>query len=248
MTKPEPNQASGTDFKSVPTRELARRLFAAVESRLRFEQHLGITGYPAPISQTEDPAAALARIRKELGDCQRCRLHQSRTQIVFGAGNPRALLMFVGEGPGEDEDRQGIPFVGKAGRLLTSIIENGMKLRREDCYIANAVKSRPSQNRPPEPDEVSACLPFLLAQIRAIRPQVIVALGAIAAHALLQTDTPISRLRGRFGSFEGIPVMPTFHPSYILHQRSPEAAKRLVWEDIQKVMALLAGSKATQGH
>jgi DNA polymerase len=239
MTKPEPNQASGTDFKSVPTRELARRLFAAVESRLRFEQHLGITGYPAPISQTEDPAAALARIRKELGDCQRCRLHQSRTQIVFGAGNPRALLMFVGEGPGEDEDRQGIPFVGKAGRLLTSIIENGMKLRREDCYIANVVKSRPSQNRPPEPDEVSACLPFLLAQIRAIRPRVIVALGAIAAHALLQTDTPISRLRGRFGSFEGIPVMPTFHPSYLLRN---ESAKRLVWEDVQKVMALLSAT------
>jgi uracil-DNA glycosylase len=224
--------------------QLFRRLVLAVESRLLFEQHLGIPGYPDTTPPGEDPAAALARVRDELGDCRRCRLHQNRTKIVFGAGNPQARLMFVGEGPGEDEDRQGVPFVGKAGQLLTSIIENGMKLKRSEVYIANVVKSRPPQNRAPEPDEVAACLPFLLAQVRAIRPRVIVALGAIAAHALLKTDIPISRLRGRFESFEGIPLMPTFHPSYLLRN---ESAKRLVWEDIQKVMALLAGSKGPQG-
>jgi DNA polymerase len=225
--------------------QLLRRLVFAVESRIRFEEHLGVRGYPGAATPAADPAAALARIRDELGDCQRCRLSGSRTRIVFGAGNPRARLMFAGEGPGEDEDRQGLPFVGKAGQLLTSIIENGMKLKRAEVYIANIVKSRPPKNRPPEPDEVAACLPFLLAQIRAIRPRVIVALGAVAAHALLQTEVPISRLRGQFGSFEGIPVMPTFHPSYLLRN---ESAKRLVWEDIQKVMALLAGSKGPQGN
>jgi len=222
MTKLEPAQ-------------LMLQLLAGVESRLRFEQHLGVRGYPDP----------MARIRAELGDCQRCRLAQSRTKIVFGAGNPWARLLFVGEGPGEDEDRQGVPFVGKAGQLLTSIIENGMKLKRSEVYIANVVKSRPPQNRPPEPDEIAACLPFLLAQIRAIRPRAIVALGAIAAHTLLRTEVPISRLRGQFGNFEGIPVMPTFHPSYLLRN---ESAKRLVWEDIQKVMALLAGPQAGPGR
>lgn len=215
---------------------LFQQLVSAVESRVRFEEHLGVKGYPRPEGQP-DPAAALARIRAELGECTRCRLHQSRTHIVFGAGNPRARLLFVGEGPGEDEDREGIPFVGKAGKLLTNIIENGMKLKRSECYIANVVKSRPPGNRNPLPEEIAACFPFLEAQIRAIRPQVIVALGAVASHTLLQTEAPISRLRGQWAKWQGIAVMPTFHPSYLLRN---ESAKRLVWEDIQKVMALLA--------
>jgi DNA polymerase len=232
MTQSSPNPAAPAE-----ARKLLRQLLQAVESRVRFDQHLGVPGYPAAV-RPDDPAAALARIRAELGECTRCRLAQSRTRIVFGSGNPCARLMFVGEGPGEDEDREGLPFVGRAGKLLTNIIENGMKLKRADCYIANVVKSRPPQNRAPSPEEIAACFPFLEAQIRAIRPEAIVALGAVAAHTLLQTDAPISRLRGQWTKWQGIPVMPTFHPSYLLRN---ESAKRLVWEDIQKVMARLAG-------
>lgn len=232
MTQPVSHStAASTDASG-----LLRQLLQAVESRVRFDRHLGRPGYLAAV-EPEDPAAALARIRAELGECTRCRLHQSRTRIVFGAGSPCARLLFVGEGPGEDEDREGLPFVGKAGKLLTNIIENGMKLKRAECYIANVVKSRPPQNRTPSPDEIAACFPFLEAQLRAIRPEVIVALGAVAAHALLHTEAPISRLRGQWAQWQGIPVMPTFHPSYLLRN---ESAKRLVWEDIQKVMALLA--------
>ena len=177
--------------------------------------------------------AALAKIRVEIGDCRRCKLCKWRTHIVFGVGNPRAALMFVGEGPGEEEDRQGEPFVGRAGQLLTEIITKGMGLRRSDVYIANVVKCRPPGNRNPEPDEIAACQPFLLAQVDAVDPQVIVALGKFAAQTLLETATPISKLRGRWFSFRGRRLMPTFHPSYLL--RNP-ADKKLVWEDIQLVM------------
>lgn len=183
-----------------------------------------------------DAAGRLAAVREELGDCQRCKLCAHRTQIVFGSGNPNAALLFVGEGPGADEDRQGLPFVGRAGQLLTRMI-TAMGLTRDAVYIANVVKCRPPQNRPPEPDEVASCKPFLLQQIRAIRPRIVCALGAHAAQTLLQTTAPISALRGRFHPFGDrgeIQLMPTFHPAYLL--RNPNA-KPQAWEDLQKIMA-----------
>ncbi len=181
----------------------------------------------------------LAAVRGLLGDCQRCRLSRDRVQIVFGQGNPTADLMFVGEGPGRDEDLQGKAFVGAAGRLLTKMIQ-AMGHHREDVFIANVVKCRPPRNRNPEPDEMASCEPFLLAQIRAIRPTVIVTLGRFAAQTLLQTDQSIGRLRGRLHTFhldgDQVALCPTYHPAYLL--RNP-GAKRAVWEDLQLVMALL---------
>lgn len=175
----------------------------------------------------------LEELRAEIGDCRRCKLCQGRTQIVFGVGNPRAELVFVGEGPGRDEDLKGEPFVGRAGQLLTEIITKGMKMRREEVYIANVVKCRPPENRNPEPDEIAACQPFLLKQLELIKPRIIVALGTFAAQTLLQTKTPISRLRGVWHSYHGIKLMPTLHPAYLL--RNPND-KRLVWQDIQAVL------------
>jgi DNA polymerase len=182
-----------------------------------------------------DPAAALADLRATIGDCTRCRLSEKRTQVVFGVGSPHARLMFVGEGPGADEDLRGEPFVGRAGQLLTKIIE-AMGLRREDVYIANIVKCRPPENRTPLPDEVGTCSPFLMRQIGIIRPRVIVCLGTPSAQTLLGTRETITRLRGNFREVAGVQVMPTFHPAYLL--RNP-AAKREVWEDMKQVMALL---------
>ncbi|HSD29661.1 MAG TPA: uracil-DNA glycosylase [Vicinamibacteria bacterium] len=191
---------------------------------------------PAVRERPEDPAAALKAVREELGDCRRCRLASGRKTIVFGQGNPSAELMFIGEAPGAEEDEQGLAFVGRAGQLLTDIIEKGLKMRRSDTFIANILKCRPPQNRNPEPDEVLACQPFLEAQIRAIRPRVIVGLGKFGAHWLLKTAEPITRLRGRIGEYEGIPVMPTYHPAYLL--RNP-AGKKDVWEDMKAVLRLL---------
>jgi DNA polymerase len=188
----------------------------------------------APLS--DEPPQTLRSIRQDIGDCQRCKLAKSRTHIVFGVGNPAADLMFVGEGPGEDEDRKGEPFVGRAGQLLTEIITNGMGLSRGDVYIANVVKCRPPGNRNPEPDEIAECKPFLLSQIDAVAPKVIVALGKFAAHTLLDTTLPISKLRGRWFDFRGRRLMPTFHPSYLL--RTP-SEKKLAWEDIKQVMQAL---------
>ena len=184
-----------------------------------------------------DPAAALVALREEIGDCTRCVLHTlGRKQVVFGVGNPAAALMIVGEAPGADEDQQGEPFVGKAGQLLTKIIE-AIELKRSDVYIANVIKCRPPGNRNPEPPEVATCSPFLLRQIDIIQPKVIVALGTFAAQTLLQVDTPISRLRGRVHPFRGgIRLVPTFHPAYLL--RSPDK-KRDVWEDMKLVRGLL---------
>jgi DNA polymerase len=181
-------------------------------------------------------ADSLATLRAVIGDCSRCKLCTGRTNIVFGVGSATADLMFVGEGPGEDEDRQGIPFVGRAGMLLTDIITKGMGLTRDDVYIANVVKCRPPQNRNPEPDEIVACEPFLHRQIALIRPRVIVTLGKFATQVLLRSRTPISQVRGRWHDYQGVPVMPTFHPAYLL--RNP-ADKRIVWEDIKQVMARL---------
>ncbi len=178
----------------------------------------------------------LKEIRADIGDCTRCKLCKlGRTQVVFGVGNPRAELMFVGEAPGQDEDIQGEPFVGRAGQLLTKIIE-AIGLTRDQVYIANVIKCRPPQNRNPEPDEVATCEPFLFRQIDAIKPRVIVALGTFAAQCLLKTNDPISRLRGRAFQYRGAQLIPTFHPAFLL--RSPER-KRDVWEDMKKVRALL---------
>ncbi|HUF23536.1 MAG TPA: uracil-DNA glycosylase [Vicinamibacterales bacterium] len=184
------------------------------------------------------PATDLASIRSDLGDCTRCKLYAlGRKQIVFGEGNPDADLMFIGEAPGADEDAQGVPFIGRAGQLLTRIIE-AIGLTREQVYIANVIKCRPPGNRNPEPDEIAECEPFLLRQIESVRPKVIVALGTFAAHTLLRTDAPISRLRGTFHEYHGAKLLPTFHPAYLL--RSPER-KRDVWDDMKKVRAVLAG-------
>jgi uracil-DNA glycosylase family 4 len=177
----------------------------------------------------------LPRIREDIGDCTRCKLHKGRTKIVFGTGNPNADLMFVGEGPGRDEDLSGEPFVGRAGRLLTDMIK-AMGLQREDVYIANVVKCRPPENRLPEKDEITTCSPFLMRQIDAIKPKVICTLGSCSAQTLLQTAQGISKLRGEWFDFRGTKLMPTYHPAYLL--RNP-AAKPEVWKDLQKVMAVL---------
>jgi uracil-DNA glycosylase len=192
---------------------------------------------PRPVAFSRNAAEALTAVRTDIGDCTRCKLHTlGRTQIVFGVGNPNADLMFVGEAPGGDEDIQGIPFVGRAGQLLTKIIE-AIGLSRDDVYIANVIKCRPPQNRNPEPDEVETCEPFLFRQIDIIQPKVIVALGKFAAQALLRTDAPISRLRGRVFEYRGgAKLIPTFHPAYLL--RNP-ASKREVWEDMKAVRDLL---------
>ena len=182
------------------------------------------------------PKDVLVEIRSDIGDCTRCKLHRlGRRQVVFGVGNPSADLMFVGEAPGADEDVQGVPFVGRAGQLLTKIIE-AIGLSRDDVYIANVIKCRPPENRNPEPDEVDTCEPFLFRQIDAVAPRVIVALGTFAAKALLKTQDPISRLRGRVYQYRGAQLIPTFHPAFLL--RSPER-KRDVWEDMKKVRAIL---------
>ncbi|HYK88637.1 MAG TPA: uracil-DNA glycosylase [Acidobacteriota bacterium] len=173
----------------------------------------------------------LETIRADLGDCRRCKLAPLRTNIVFGSGNPHAELMFVGEAPGADEDAQGLPFVGRAGQLLTKIIE-AIQMRREDVYICNILKCRPPGNRPPENDEIASCEPFLFRQIASVKPKVICALGTFGAQTLLRTREPISRLRGQFIEYRGAKLMATFHPAYLL--RNPNE-KRKVWEDVQKI-------------
>jgi uracil-DNA glycosylase family 4 len=178
---------------------------------------------------------SLETIRTDLGDCRRCKLCSTRTNIVFGSGTPKAELVFVGEGPGADEDVQGLPFVGKAGQLLTKIIE-AIQLKRDQVYICNVVKCRPPGNRFPEEDEIAACSPFLFRQLESIRPKVICCLGAAAAQTILRTKASIGKLRGRFHEYRGIKVIPTYHPSYLL--RNPEA-KRDVWEDMKKIRLLL---------
>ena len=183
-------------------------------------------------------AKTLEELRAGIGDCRLCKLCSGRTNLVFGVGNPHARLMFVGEGPGRDEDLQGEPFVGRAGQLLNDIITKGMGLKREDVYIANVVKCRPPDNRNPEPDEVAACEPFLKKQIDLVKPEIIVGLGKFAVQALLQNKAPITKVRGQWHRYHGIKLMPTFHPAYLL--RNP-ADKKLVWEDIKKVIKELRG-------
>ena len=182
--------------------------------------------------EAQDKKNDLGAIRTEMGDCRLCSLAGTRKNLVFGEGNPRAKIVFVGEAPGADEDEQGLPFVGRAGQLLTKIIE-AMGLSRKDVYICNILKCRPPHNRNPLPEEIAACEPFLKQQLKIISPQIICALGTFAAKTLLQTDAPISVLRGRFHYYEGIKLMPTYHPAYLL--RNP-AAKKTVWEDVQLIM------------
>jgi uracil-DNA glycosylase family 4 len=193
---------------------------------------------PKPKTQTAAPGAhakALGLIREDLGDCTRCKLHGGRNQIVFGVGNPDARLMFVGEGPGAEEDARGEPFVGRAGKKLDQMIES-VGLTRAEVYIANIVKCRPPNNRDPEKDEIETCLPFLKRQIEAIGPRAIVALGSPAAKTLLETRTGITRLRGEWHDFAGIPVMPTFHPAYLLRAYTKENRLK-VWEDLKAAKA-----------
>ena len=191
----------------------------------------------SPLGFSRSSAEALAAVREDIGDCTRCKLHTlGRTQVVFGVGNPDADLMFVGEAPGADEDVKGIPFVGRAGQLLTDIIEKGLQIPRSDVYIANVIKCRPPGNRNPEPDEIAQCEPFLFRQIDIVKPKVIVTLGKFAAQTLLRTDAPISRIRGRVVDYRGAKLVPTFHPAFLL--RNP-ASKREVWEDMKLVRRLL---------
>ena len=194
-------------------------------------------GHPDNLGISAD---SLDELEKLIGDCTRCKLHKGRTNMVFGEGNTGARLVFIGEGPGRDEDLAGRPFVGEAGRLLTRIIEGGMRLKREDVYICNIVKCRPPDNRVPERDEIDACIPFLKEQIRIIRPEVICALGKTAAQELLGRTFKITEERGKWQSYMDIPLMPTYHPAYIVRNPSRERElKGQVWEDIQKIMVKL---------
>lgn len=247
------------------THSVQSQMFASLTAYLQDLQESGVDGIPAalltaeePDSPRQQPASAvqnsecvmdeepdflekhetLEQIKKNLGPCQRCKLGATRKNLVFGVGNPKARLVFVGEGPGADEDAQGEPFVGDAGKMLNRII-TAMGLTREEVYICNVVKCRPPQNRPPESDEVSTCVPFLLRQIASIKPEAIVALGSSAAQALLQTKVAISKLRGKFHDFHGIPLMPTYHPSYLLRSGGNSDSFWSVWDDMTQVLQLL---------
>ncbi len=204
---------------------------------------------------SEESDRLLLELRGEIGECTRCKLCATRTTIVFGEGNPAARVMFIGEGPGREEDLQARPFVGRAGQLLTAIIEKGMKLRREDVYIANVVKCRPTvdmafqRDRPPDDDEKAACGPFLKKQIGIIRPRVIVTLGNPSTQYLLQTKQGITKLRGTWCAYGDIPVMPTYHPAYVLRNGDMKSPlKKDVWEDIKMVMQRLEGGQDTPAH
>jgi len=216
-------------------------LISDLKSYLEYLKGMGIASLPVAenvpekVVPSRSETLTLAEVRKELGDCQRCKLHRTRRTIVFGEGNEKATLMFIGEGPGYDEDAQGRPFVGKAGQLLTKIIES-IDLSREEVYIANIIKCRPPQNRNPEPDEIESCNPFLMKQIRVIQPKIICALGTFSAQTLLKTDTKITALRGKLYDLEGIKVIPTYHPAFLL--RNPER-KREVWDDMKKIVEWL---------
>ena len=219
--------------------ENINEMIGDLKSYLEYLRGMGIISIPASEMKPDEPdqsyVLTLAEVRKELGDCKRCKLHRTRRTIVFGEGNEKATLMFIGEGPGFDEDVQGRPFVGKAGQLLTKIIQS-INLPREKVYIANIIKCRPPQNRNPEPDEIRSCSPFLMKQILAIRPKIICALGTFSAQTLLKTDTKITALRGKLFDLEGIKVIPTYHPAFLL--RNPDK-KREVWEDMKKIAELL---------
>jgi DNA polymerase len=229
-----------------------RRAGAAIESPTHLDSPVSgaaIESPPhldSPISKEPGPdfeqshrgggAQTLEDVRLELGECTRCPLCEGRNRIVFGDGDPDAALMFIGEGPGQEEDRRGLPFVGRAGELLTKMIEGGLKIPRSEVYICNIVKCRPPGNRTPRPDEVATCKPFLDGQIDAVRPRTIIALGRPATSLLLGRDVSITRVRGTWHEYRGIPLMPTFHPAFLLRQYTPEN-RRVVWEDLKAAHA-----------
>jgi len=217
----------------MPTKEDAHRalgeIVSHVKEHLRYQKGLGI--HTLLTRREARRLLTLEAIRQEMGECTRCRLHEERQSVVFGEGNPQAALVFIGEAPGREEDLRGRPFVGKAGELLTRIIE-AIDLTREEVYIANIVKCRPPSNRNPQPDEIRTCLPFLRKQLETIRPKIICALGTFAAQTLLETEERISILRGQFYAYQGARLMPTYHPAFLL--RNPQF-KRDVWEDMKLI-------------
>jgi uracil-DNA glycosylase len=219
--------------------EKVYEMISDLKSYLGYLKEMGIFFLPASENSSEKTIPSgiltLADVRKELGDCERCKLHRTRRTIVFGEGNEEASLMLIGEAPGYDEDVQGRPFVGKAGQLLTKILQS-INLPREEVYITNIVKCRPPQNRNPQPDEIQSCNPFLVKQITVVEPKIICALGSFSAQTLLKTDTKITALRGKLFDLEGIKVIPTYHPAFLL--RNPER-KREVWEDMKKIAELI---------
>ena len=219
-------------------KKVVEKIIDETEKHLKMLKELGVNQLSR---EKTDPVyarklRALKQLRRELGDCQRCPLSKTRTKIVFGEGDPCARIVFVGEAPGEKEDESGKPFVGSAGRILTDIIERGMKIPRSSVCICNVIKCRPPKNRDPRPEEIQACQPFLEKQLKIIQPEVIIALGKYASQWLLNTTLAISQLRGRWGEYQGIPVMPTYHPAYLLHN---QRGKREVWQDIKKVINYL---------
>ncbi len=224
-------------------------MYASVREYLQELEESGVDGVPEEQGhgswvkgqeKNEDSTlvASLGVLRQQIGDCQRCPLAHSRNRLVFGAGAENARLAFVGEAPGAEEDRQGEPFVGDAGQVLTRLIE-AMGLSRTQVYICNVLKCRPPANRNPHKDEITTCSPFLVQQLRLVKPEVIVALGTFAAQTLLENKEPISRLRGRFHSYHGIPLMPTFHPSFLLHNKENKQYYWDVWSDMEQVLGAL---------
>jgi DNA polymerase len=225
-------------------------MYASVHSYLQELEESGVEGVPLDesavkaatvmvgLSSAQAEPQTLVEVRQLLGDCQRCDLAATRTKLVFGAGNAQARILFIGEAPGADEDRRGEPFAGEAGAVLTRIIE-AMGLKREQVYITNLLKCRPPSNRHPHKDEIEQCGPFLAQQVRVIGPELIVALGTSAAQTLLQSREPISQLRGQFHSYHGIPVMPTFHPSFLLHHKDNKQHYWDVWNDMVLVLGRL---------
>jgi DNA polymerase len=250
MMTPNPDPAIIRSSLAAYLEELRESGIEGLPAEASYEARQRVSPATAPRNIEADPALAapaiedtaphetLEHIRKSLGDCKRCKLGTTRKNLVFGIGNPKARLVFVGEGPGADEDEKGEPFVGDAGRMLNRII-SAMGIRREDVYICNVVKCRPPGNRNPEADEIGACAPFLLRQLRSVRPEAIVALGKFASQTLLETKEPISKLRGRFRDFHGIPLMPTYHPSYLLRTGGNSDSFWDVWEDMTQVLQLL---------
>ena len=221
----------------ISTRRDLAQLAASLRQHLSYQAMMGLEWLPSELAPiTQALPETLDEIRIDLGKCTRCSLHTNRTHIVFGEGNPSARVVLVGEGPGREEDRLGRPFVGAAGKLLDQIIA-AMGRRRQEVYICNVIKCRPPRNRDPLPDEIELCGPFLRRQLRAIRPQAILAVGSFAAQFLLSSQQPISRLRNNVYQFEGIPVVPTYHPAYLL--RNP-LQKRQAWKDVQLLLSLVA--------